>query len=239
MYSEFQFYSCPKCGDFVIKDQHGVSFYHTSVDFTDGKNRSQFYFSDMKITKCHGCENVYWLRDDNHVGDYNPRLGPLSIADEEMIRKIPNWEKVKSAALPSVPGLDELLKTGDYRGVDEELYLRQNMHWALNDRYIFEERIFHDDAEKTIWEENIKSLISLVGNKWGYRLFLAELYRNLGRFFLAKWVLAWTLSISPASRKLKKAIYRACKNKDRMVVPVSANRMEEWVFERFPETVCQ
>lgn len=226
MYSEFKYYSCPGCGEFVVNYPETGSFHHTSVDFSDGKNRSMYSFSDLKITKCYGCEKNYWLREEYLVGIYDYGKKPLSNSNEErnkeLIRKIPNWEKVKSADLPSVLGFDELLKAGDFRNEDEELYLRQNLHWAFNDKYIFEDRMFHNNAEKVIWEDNLKSLIPLIKNKWGYRLYLAELYRNLGRFLLAKLILAFTITIYPNQRKTKSAIFKACKNKNRMVVPVSA-----------------
>jgi len=78
----------------------------------------------------------------------------------------------------------EAIDAGTARNRDEEIFLRENLWRAFNDRTRDGEKLFAGDGDKTLYESNCERLIALLSESEypDRKPLIAELHRNLGRF---------------------------------------------------------
>lgn len=237
IYSHTTIYRCPQCGEFVSKTSPSGSYRSTGIRFTDGKLRGLDAIHDYIVNECKKCGHLFWIKDDYKIGVYD--FGPFGRKDEEgnkaLEAKVPNWGFVSSARLPDIYGLHRMLATGDFTGKKQEIYLRKNLHWSFNDRYWDHRVLFLKNGDQEIWEENLKALIPLIRFRYKDTLYLAEIYRNLGKFYRARWVLL--RAVLPSMKNAREVIWHECKKKNSFLVPYGKGKLNEYYVDGYPDYV--
>jgi len=181
-------YFCPSCKKPVAKKNILGYSVHNITKYSDGveaENEGQFasHFTP-NLTKCPFCAKVFFL------------------SSLEPARKKIFLKKYKHLDQPNLNDYIKALEHKIAETADEEIEARSCLWRALNDkirnsriqhqRSIEDEKIFFQDENESLWEENCKALISLLEKKLSgvkdekekheITITIAELHRNLGNF---------------------------------------------------------
>lgn len=234
--SHITIYGCPKCGAFVSKTSPSSGYRSTGIRYTDGHLRGLDTIDDKRLHDCKKCRHIFWIREAPKIGihDFGPfTRTPNEKGNRELEEKVPNWGFVGPARLPDLYGLHGLLERGAYDGKEEEIYLRKNLHYQFNDRIVGEDvSLFLKPGDKDIWENNLKALIPLIRYTFNETLYLAEIYRNLGKFYRARWVLL--RAVLPYMKNARKVIWGECKKKNPYIVPFGKGDLHEIYVDAYP-----
>lgn len=233
--SHMTIYGCPKCGEFVSKTSPSSGYRSTGIRFTDGKLRGLDSIDNEIVHDCKKCGHLFWIKDEYKVGvhDFGPYgKKPNEEGNRELEAKVPNWGFVGPVRLPDIYGLHRLLVIGDFSGKEQEIYLRKNLHWSFNDRYWVSGLLFIKDGDGEIWEGNLKALVPLIRFRYDDILYLAEIYRNLGKFYRSRWVLL--RANFPYMKNARKVIWNECKKRNSFLVPYGKGKLEEIYEESYP-----
>lgn len=160
------YYKCPQCKNLIVRgslistDTKGARLYSDCKTIAPG---SPDY---PVITKCRKCNSIFWLFKLEDA-DFTP----------EHVKK--------NADVAEFLSIDEYflaLSKGLAENTEEEIYIRQRILWAFNDRY----RDGNEAQESEIDErfnENIAAFMKLLNPaKPDDVLLLAEIYRVQGKF---------------------------------------------------------
>ncbi len=105
----------------------------------------------------------------------------------------------------------------------EEIYLRQRIWWAYNDRVRNSINQFNDANDEIRWKENCIKLISLYDESSVDQIFkIAELKRNLGDF---EGCIETVNKIDDEKQKLLKDILISeCEKRNKLVVDITISK---------------
>jgi len=131
-------YACPSCTQktWVPSLLSGNTF--ESRLFSDGKRIAPMLPEFPDITRCTSCKKIFWLNEQNEVEDEHL---PIFMETD-----------LPEATFLDAFGYDEAIMEGLVHGHDEEIYIRQRIHWAINDRLRQGLPHFADYEMRTLWE---------------------------------------------------------------------------------------
>ncbi len=125
------------------------------------------------ITKCNQCQNIFWVADAKEIGSYEMVAYP--------VRK--EWANAQRVTFLSYMEYYSVLKTDLIRSKEDEIFIRTRILWEYNDSYRKGRTTHESEDGKMIKKENIEALLALLDKtNENQKLFMAELYRNIGQF---------------------------------------------------------
>lgn len=161
-------YSCPSCGKLLTSRCLLIGNMLGSVLYSDGKRVSPMNPSFPDLTKCKGCDTIFFLSDLEEIGKY--RFGE---------KLTPAWQDADESEFLSIADYHRAIESR----VADEIFLRERLWWAYNDRIRNEEVIFQDIHDEARWENNLRELLTLLDiTKVNQKIMAAEIHRNLGEF---------------------------------------------------------
>lgn len=200
-------YKCPNCENLIQVQS-----------LKSGNNIDEVLYSDLKsiapmlpefpdLTKCSKCDQIFWLSKLEEEGRY--------FSKNEVPR---NWSEADFAEFLDIKGLQNALTLVDGDN-DEERTIRMWILWSFNDRVRNGHKLFNTIQDKLEWSANIEKLMKLLGDDdIDDKIFLAELYRNLGLFDQCISILD---SIDSEDANWIKIIYKTqCANKNSEVFKI-------------------
>jgi len=210
MFPMYLFYECPQCQYWIAREGRIFSSYAGTVRFSDGRAVSFFEETDFpELIKCKKCGEFLWFNT------------LMNIADQELINvKIKQSVPMGFAHFLTLNENFEALEKGAFNGPDEEIYIRESIWWAFNNRIRWEKRkseqgLFAEEQDRENWRNNLDSLLRIYDmNYINHRLFVAEIQRNFGNFEESMNIIS---TISDEYRSLKKAYLQRCRKKDQFV----------------------
>jgi len=178
-------YACPNCRNFLKRGSLMSGNTFGAISYSDGKRVTSMLPEFPVITICPECQNIFWIKNDDKVGEIQGRLY-MAEKNEEVNKE---WLDAETVRFLST---DEYFRVLDFKlysdsDIEEERYIRLNIWWGFNDR--IRENInlqfFRSEEEKIRWKANVKRLLNILDdNDTNDRLMKAELFRNLGFFTL-------------------------------------------------------
>ncbi len=165
-------YKCPNCGNLLTNKSLMSGNTFGAEIFSDGKSIAPMLPEFPDLTKCKKCNTIFWLSNLEEIGEYE-------WGDEGNS----NWENADSAEFLNIEDYFRTLNEGLAVNIEEELFVRQRIWWAYNDRVRNGKNLFRDVNDEIKWRENCVKLISLLDESdLEQRIMIAELKRNLGDF---------------------------------------------------------
>lgn len=213
-------YKCPNCENLITNGSLMSGNTNGAKIYSDGRMFATMLPEYPEIAKCRNCDAIFWLSKKEEIGTYN-----CGDADNQ------EWENADEADFLNLDDYFRALKSGLATDKEEEIYIRENIWWAYNDRIRYGKKTFTKNEELD-WEENIKKLLDLLdlSEEWD-QLKIAELYRNLGNF---KESISILKSInSEYQNSIKKKLLKACKQKNRWVFLLNDDEESNTIKARF------
>lgn len=165
-------YECPNCRNLLIKRSISSENTFGAKIFSDGKRIVRMFPEFPNLTKCKKCDTIFWLSKLEAIGTYKS-ANPDN----------PKWQKADLAEFLDIDEYNIAIKTGVAENKKEELFIRQRIWWAYNDRYRNDCKIFIDEDDELNWRANVNELMNLLDQTdISHSIILAELNRNLGNF---------------------------------------------------------
>lgn len=198
-------YKCPKCGNLLKKGSLMSGNTFGAKIFSDGKRIAPMLPDFPDITKCKRCNAIFWLSKLKVVGIYHWNS---------------NWENADNVEFLGIYDYFKALNEGLAENMQEELFVRQQIWWAYNDRVRNDENQFVDEKDEINWRENCNKLISLLDQTdLNQRIMIAEIKRNLGDFDSCIDII---LKIDNDKLNwLKEKIINECEQKNRWVIELN------------------
>jgi len=165
---------CSFCGNCLKRESINSGNTFGDILYSDGKRISSMLPGFPNLTKCRKCNNIFWIRKWNKVGEYE-----FFRSKEEVLIE---WKNADIAEFLDIKDLFRALEAEE--NIYNEICIRKLIWWTFNDRVREDtEELFLEESEKALWRRNCKSLLNLL---YDYipsdQLMIAELYRNLGEF---------------------------------------------------------
>lgn len=194
-------YQCPGCSHLLANDSLLSGNTFGAKLYSDGKQFAPMLPVFPRLTRCPSCDTIFWLNKSTEAGSY-------SWGDNSH----PEWEQADKAEFLQLPEYFVALGRGLANTKEEEIYLRQQIWWAYNDRSRRGQELFQAPEDEANYTENCKRLMTLLDpTDPNQRIMLAELKRNLGDFEGCKKLID---SLEDASLKwLKVKFAEACAKK--------------------------
>jgi hypothetical protein len=165
-------YECPNCGTLLTQRSLMSGNTFDQKIFSDGKRIARMLPEYPNLTKCKKCNTIFWLSKLKEIGTYE-------WGDDSNLE----WRDADKAKFLEIDDYYIALKTGIAESVEEELFIRQRIWWAYNDRIRNGQKIFIDENDELHWKENVNKLMTLLDRSdIKQRLMIAEINRNLGDF---------------------------------------------------------
>ncbi|MDD3875584.1 MAG: hypothetical protein PHT69_03130 [Bacteroidales bacterium] len=198
-------YKCPKCN--TLHQQMSLMSGNTfgAMIYSDGNMFAPMMPDIPKITLCTECRQIFWLDEQNLVGTYDFN-DPINEA----------FEQAASVSHLYLEDLIYVIENSLYRNEDEEFYIRQRLWWVFNQKLLKDSELLGNQHMKSLYQNNCVRLIELFKGEYdNERVFIAELYRNLGQFDRCMDILK---SLQDEEYKERKqALLKKCKEKDNKV----------------------
>jgi hypothetical protein len=214
-------YECPNCKSFLKRGSILSGNTFGAISYSDGRRIASMLPDFPVITICSECENIFWIKKAEKVGELF-RRSIFEGADDECENE--DW---LNAPWIKFLTTDEYFRVLDLKlysdsDIEEERYIRLNIWWGFNDR--IRENInlqfFRSEEEKIRWKANVKRLLNILDdNDTTDRLMKAELFRNLGFFSLCMDTLNEIEDENVSW--VKSAMERECEKSNMYVVEIS------------------
>ncbi len=165
-------YKCPTCGNLIQRGSimSGNSF--GAKVYSDGKVIARMLKEFPELTQCKKCENFFWISKSEEVGSFR-RYGSGNA----------EWENADKAEFLTIGQYVAALKGGVAQNSDDEMYIRQNILWAFNDRLRKDKPLFESLEDEAIWNSNLDRLLELLDiTELNDMIMMAEIYRSKGDF---------------------------------------------------------
>lgn len=203
-------YKCPSCGQLLQQESLMSGNTFGAHLYSDGKQEAPMLPEFPEITRCKKCDSIFWLVSLEEIGTYYPGYHDHPGQSE--------WEAADSAEFLSIDDYFRALDEGLAENLSEELYLRQRIWWAYNDR-VREKKgaMFRSGQDEALWKENLLRMLELPDNSDQGRLVMkAEIHRNLGNFETCVQILQ--ALDDPELNHVKEILLRDCAQQNRWVV---------------------
>lgn len=164
---------CPECESLLQRETLMSGNTFDAIHYSDYKTEAPHLPSLPIISKCNRCNTIFWLDKLKKIGSYS--YGKTNQED---------WEAAEIAGFLNIEDLFRALNTkGIVSEKEDELYIRQNIWWAYNDRVRNGNNLFESSEDELKWRNNINHMMALLDpNDENEKMFIAELHRNLGNF---------------------------------------------------------
>ncbi len=160
-----KYYECPQCTTLIRRRSLASGNTFDSIYYSDGKRDAPSLPEFPELAKCKQCHLIFWISEANEVKP-----------DKEA-------ENIPFVEFMSILEYSEALQKNFCSSKDEEMYVRQSLWWAFNDRVREGEELITNDNEETIWRNNNKAFLKLLDiTDDTHKVYIAELHRNLGDF---------------------------------------------------------
>lgn len=163
--------------------------------WSDGYTYARMMPPRLFIAECRTCLKIFWIKDSPLIGE----LDNIISFDEDYylqeeikikLQKLYNIPKDKYQLWKEIEYLTQLNKSQLMQAVknrlwsnrDEEIYIRQNLWWKINDTVRNNSGGNLEDKDIAIFESNLKTLIDIYKNEKSEIILKAEAYRELGEF---------------------------------------------------------
>jgi hypothetical protein len=138
----------------------------------------------------------------------------------------------------SVDEYIEAINLSIYKNDKEELYLRQRLWWAFNDRIREGENFIANDDDKDVYESNCIKLIEMFDkNNINEKIMCAELFRNLGNYIECNNI--WETIKEEQYTWINELLQKECEKKNKNVIelvePMEQVKQVEDVVDHFEE----
>lgn len=198
-------YKCPKCDNLMSVNSLLSGNTFDSELYSDGKNIFPMLPEFPDLTICPKCKTIFWLSKTEKEGVYE--------WGEETNVKWKNADHAKFLTIKeyflALEYLTDLTK-------EEELFIRERIWWAYNDRVRNRKELFESDGDDLTWQTNNLRLINLVNTGKDFDMIMtAELYRNMGNFEKSLEIL--NNINNPAHKELISLFMKECKLKNTKV----------------------
>lgn len=165
-------YKCPKCSNILTRGSLLSGNTFDAQIFSDGKRIAPMFPEFPDLTKCKRCDTILWLSKLDNIEPYQWEVENSSKCDNS-----------DEAEFLGIEDYFKVLNNGLAENMQEELFIRQRIWWAYNDRKRNGENLFIDENDEIKWKENCEKLISLLDQSdLNQRIMISEIKRNLGDF---------------------------------------------------------
>jgi hypothetical protein len=165
-------YKCPNCGNLLKNGSLTSGNTFGAKIFSDGKRIAPMLPEFPNLTKCKKCNTIFWLHKLKEIGVYE-------WGDE----KNSKWQNADKAEFLGIDDYFNALNKGMATNKEVELFIRQHIWWAYNDKIRQGLKLFIDNADEERWVDNLEKLkILLDQSDINQRIMIAEINRNLGDF---------------------------------------------------------
>jgi len=214
-------YNCPICDNILKRGSLMSGNTIGEKIFSDGKRIAPMFPEIPNLTRCKKCKTIFWLNKLKEIGTYEEftRYGPGGTEE---------WQKADRAEFLKLDEYLIAIKTGISENKEEELFIRQRIWWAFNDRFrnhlpneVFGMiNMFNDDEDEENWKVNLHELIKLLDQTdINDKIMFAELNRNLGNFEKCISIIE---SIDHENINwLKKKLLTECQKKNKYVISLN------------------
>jgi hypothetical protein len=196
--------ACPLCGALA---RYGTLLSGNTFGariWSDGKQIARMLPRPPMFVLCHGCHEVYALRDAQEIGE--APLGP------ELAR--PEWESAPFVEEPDEAAYYAAIAKSDRGDADRHRSLRHLAWWRHNDPFrVDDDGVIPGESEDPRWRANAEALLSLLGDELNDQFMRVELLRQLGRSAEA---LA-QLNAIEGPAEVKRALRALCESGDTQV----------------------
>lgn len=214
-------YKCPNCENLITNGSLMSGNTNGAKIYSDGRMFATMYPEYPEITKCRNCDAIFWLNKIEEIGTYN-----WGDADNQ------DWENADEADFLYLDDYFRALKSGLATDKDEEIYIRENIWWAYNNRIRGGKKIFETNEDELVWEKNVKKLLELLDHsEEGDQIMVAELYRNLGNYKESISILKGI--DNEYQNSVKKKLLKACKQKNRWVFLLNDDEESNTIKAKF------
>lgn len=203
-------YKCPSCGNLLQQESLMSGNTFGTHLYSDGKQEAPMLPEFPEITRCKKCDSIFWLVRLEEIGTYYPGYHDHPGQAE--------WEAADTAEFLSIGDYFRALDEGLAENQSEELYLRQRIWWAYNDRVReMNGEIFRSEQDEALWKENLLRMLELLNDSDpGRRVMKAEIHRNLGEYETCVQILQ--ALDDPELNRVKEQMLRECAQQNRWVV---------------------
>ena len=165
-------YKCPNCGNLLTKGSLMSGNTFGAKIFSDGKRIAPMLPVYPKITKCKKCNTIFWLSKSKEIGTFEWGDNNNS-----------QWQNADKAEFLEIDDYYNAINKGIAENSKEELFIRQRIWWAYNDKIRKGQKIFNDESDELRWIDNVRKLkILLDQSDINQKIMIAEINRNLGDF---------------------------------------------------------
>ncbi|MGI6521422.1 MAG: hypothetical protein ACOX2D_09890 [Fermentimonas sp.] len=202
-------YKCPNCGNLLRKGSLMSGNTFGAEIFSDGKRIAPMLPEFPELTKCKKCNTIFWLSKLKEIGTY--QWGDKVNS---------HWKNADNAEFLNIEDYFRALNEGLADNMQEELFVRQRIWWAYNDRVRNGNNPFSDVNDEIMWRENCIKLISLLdASDLSQRIMIAELKRNLGDFDSCLEIIKKIDNVE--LNWLKKTFISECEKRNKWVVKLN------------------
>ena len=214
-----EIHKCPSCTKLLKKKTLLTWNTLGAKSYSDGKVISGMSPEYPIITICPRCKTIFWMDEETLVGEYWYQ------------NENKKWKNLDYADFLTIEESFIALERNIFAIKGDEYFIRNHILWSFNDRvrkenklFVFsfrgkvreKEKLFNSDYEQALYENNIKSMITLLkGDTDNDKIMLAELNRNLGNFNLCMELLRKLED--PELERLITAFGKECEKMNRIV----------------------
>jgi len=142
-------YKCLGCGNHLTKGSIASGNTFGAKIYSDGKRIAPNLPEFPDLTQCKKCNTFLWLRKIKESGTY---FGDI---------KNTEWEKADRVEFLEIDDYFIALNSGIAESRFDEIYIRNAIWWAYNDRIRNGNDIFNNEDDELRWKENCERK-----NKW-------------------------------------------------------------------------
>jgi hypothetical protein len=198
-------YACPGCGHKIIcrSIMSGNTF--GGHLWSDGRGIFPMLPEIPELVECPKCKTIFWFKELN-----DPEIEDFGYSDD-------TGEDRSEAQVPSQKTYEQALKNKIYKTNEDEIYLRQRLWWAYNDKVRYSEGKNISLLNIRSYRNNLLGLLSLLDmTNDQHQIMAAEINRNLAWFPEAIEILSNITH--PDMGDIVKKLIAACKKKNTGVI---------------------
>jgi len=198
-------YACPGCGHKIICSSIMSGNTFGGHLWSDGRGIFPMLPDIPEMVECPKCKTIFWFKELN-----NPEIVDFGYSDDKR-------EDRSEARIPTQRTCERALKSKLYKTDKDEMYLRQRLWWAYNDKVRFSEGKKISPLNISRYRNNLMGLLSLLDMASDeHQIMAAEINRNLGWFPEAIEILGNITD--PDMSDIVKKLIAACKQKNTGVI---------------------
>lgn len=179
MHNPVKVIMCPACEQKFRNKSVIYWFDQDGIQWSDGYRSNDISHEIPLITRCDECYSYFWIAPVHKPLSLRSKLvrlelNPLNISPGQQFRPVRKLTPEEFA---------EVLAMKNYKGAEEEIYLRKHLWWTINDQHRKKlAEVFPPDLQ-AMFEENLETLIFKTTPDCHENCTeIAEMHRELGQF---------------------------------------------------------